>query len=165
MSQQSLALFVCTGNTCRSPMAEGLFKKRVRDAGLDDKIRVESAGTMPFGGQPAAASGMLALQARGIDNTDHVSQQVNPVLIKEARWIFVMENYHRDHLISLDSECGPKVFLLARFLKNPPQSGEIADPIGQPLAAYKDCAAQIDEALEKIFPLILTSLESEDEKS
>src|SRR4029450_5855235 len=85
-------LFVCTGNVCRSPMAEGLFKKLL--VGRDD-IRVQSAGVSAGRGMPASQHAIQALSVDGVDMANFRSQPVSEDLVRQATHIFVMTRDHK----------------------------------------------------------------------
>jgi len=142
-------LFVCTGNTCRSPMAEGMFRKY-----LAEKLQCEvdhldkmgyktfSAGVMDLVGMPASPEAIAACAAKRIDIKAHKSRALSRQLVEECDFIFVMSQMHRERITALNAEAANKCSLLA-------ENEEIADPIGQPQQVYNDCAEVIEKAVKK----------------
>jgi len=142
-------LFVCTGNTCRSPMAEGIFRKYLAeklqcDVDQLNKIGYKacSAGVMDVAGVPASAEAIAACAAKGIDLTVHRNQGLSKELIEESDLIFAMERMHQEKIIALSHEAANKCFLLAG-------DTDIADPIGQPQEFFNSCADIIEAAVKK----------------
>jgi tRNA threonylcarbamoyl adenosine modification protein (Sua5/YciO/YrdC/YwlC family) len=142
-----MVVLVCTGNTCRSPMAEVLLKKRLADKlgckleELDDRgVVVMSAGTSAAPGGRAAAEAIQALRDRGLDLAQHESQPISSRIVRFADLILTMTRSHRDAVVSQWPEAEPRVHLLA-------SSGDISDPIGGPLDLYRRCAEQLDANL------------------
>lgn len=144
-------LFVCTGNVCRSPMAEGLFKKLT--AGRAD-ITVQSAGVSAGRGMPASRDGVAALSAEGINLASFRSQPVSDELVRQATHIFVMTRDHRRLLEMFFPESSEKTFLVREFEKGSP---DVPDPIGLGREMYERCR----DTLKKSLPLILNFLESQ----
>ncbi len=144
-------LFVCTGNVCRSPMAEGLFKKLI--AGRDD-ITVQSAGVSAGRGLPASRDAVFALSAEGISLSSFRSQPVSEELVRQATHIFVMTRDHRRLLELFFPEAGPKTLLVREFENGSP---DVPDPIGLGRNMYERCR----DTLKKSLPLILKFLETQ----
>lgn len=142
-------LFVCTGNTCRSPMAEGIFRKYLAeklqyDVDHLDKIgyKLSSAGVMDTGGFPASEAAIKACANKGIDITAHRNKGLSEELIDESDFIFVMERMHKQRINTLWPKAGNKCMLLAA-------SEEIPDPIGQPQVFFNNCLELIEKAVKK----------------
>ena len=149
-------LFVCTGNTCRSPMAKGIFSKYLAEklqCEVDylDKMgyKVFSAGVMNMAGQPASAEAIAACAAKGIDIKAHKSKTLSRQLVEESDFIFAMTRMHCEQVTALCPEAADKCVLLAG-------NKEIPDPIGQPQEVFNDCAGLIEEAMrERIGELVI----------
>jgi protein-tyrosine-phosphatase len=138
-------LFVCTGNTCRSPMAEALFKRRLADAHLPG-WQVESAGTWAAEGQPAAREAVAAMAQRGIDLTHHRAQLVTGTFLNRFNLILTMESGHREALLAEFPHLAGRVCLLSEMIG---RNFNIADPIGSPQLEYEHTAQQIDQILQR----------------
>ncbi len=142
-------LFICTGNTCRSPMAEGLLKKILQDK-KKNVIAVKSAGVMAVDGIPATTGAILTMSEMGVDISSHKSSKLRPALVKESDLILVMERYHKDALLRLDPKIENKVKLLKEYTNASPVELDIADPLGSPLEVYRDCAKEIQGCILKL---------------
>jgi protein-tyrosine-phosphatase len=141
-------LFVCTGNTCRSAMAEALAKKMLLDAGIKD-VSVRSCGTAvsPLYRVPPQVTAIMAEDR--IDMSSHMPAQATAKLTKWADLILVMEDYHRQYLEVVSPGDKSKVFLLREYAGMGGAQG-IADPIGQPEAVYAAVAGELKACVEKV---------------
>ncbi len=146
---QYQVLIVCTGNTCRSPMAERLFRAKLAERlgcaphELEAHgVSVKSAGIAAFPGGQASREAVDILAARGIDLADHCSQPLSDRLVRHADLILTMTAGHRQAVISQWPDASPRTFVLR------PDQRDISDPIGQPLAAYSTCANEIEASVD-----------------
>lgn len=133
-------LLVCTGNTCRSPMAEGLLRALARERG--QAVEVLSAG-LCADGSPASPQAVAVMAERGIDISRHVSHPVTPELCAAADVIGVMSAGHRDLLIRLFAVPAEKVVLLG---------GGIPDPFGGTLEDYRRTRDALEKAVRVLLP-------------
>lgn len=142
-------LFVCTGNTCRSPMAAGLARYAIAtrlgcDVGAlgDRDIEIDSAGTFARSGGPPSESAVSVLKARGIDISDHGAQPLTVELIQRADHIFAMTASHREAVVRMETSAAERTTTLL-------VDGEIADPFGDAPEVYAKCADTIEDAIKK----------------
>jgi len=140
-------LFVCTGNTCRSPLAEGLLKKMLTS---HHKFAVTSAGLHAMEGMPANPHTLAVLREKGIDFSLFRSQRVTVALVEQATHVFAMTHDHLRGLSTLYPTYQKKFFLLNEGTTQ----DDVTDPIGGSLAAYQECGQRIQQALENILMLI-----------
>ncbi|MBU1888116.1 MAG: threonylcarbamoyl-AMP synthase [Candidatus Omnitrophica bacterium] len=137
-------LFVCTGNSCRSVMAKALLEKFIKQSGLSDRIKVDSAGTGGFLGIPAAENTIHVLKEEGVDVSSHKGKGITGELLKKSDMILVMERRHRDIILNKIPAAGLKV----RLLK---EDSDIPDPIGRSLEEYRNVLGIIKNHVENIF--------------
>ncbi|MFA5096391.1 MAG: L-threonylcarbamoyladenylate synthase [Candidatus Omnitrophota bacterium] len=146
-------LFVCTGNTCRSVIAEGLFRKMMREQKRDD-VEVSSAGITALAGMGASQAAREALAREGIDVSAHLARAVTSRALKRSDLILVMEKAHEAAVLQVAPEVKNRVFLLKEFAKIDDSNLDIIDPMGRPLDFYEQTFASIREALERVSKLI-----------
>lgn len=139
-------LFVCTGNTCRSPMAESVFRKVVteklncRDWELRERrIDVFSAGIAAGENEPASRESVQIMQEFGLDLSQHLSQRVTDHMLENSTLVLALTERHRSALCEARPDLADRIQLLGR------NGEDIADPIGGSLEDYRYCAVQIFE--------------------
>ena len=140
-------LFVCTGNTCRSPMAEAWLRHLCLRDGLD--WTVQSAGLDAFPGDPASLHAKEVIQAAGGDLSRHAARRFSPYLAEEADLIAAMTRSHLNRLLALVPEAASKSCLLMHFSKLHPES-DVPDPFSGSRQAYEECFLTMREAIENL---------------
>jgi glycine hydroxymethyltransferase len=145
-------LFVCTGNICRSPMAEGLFREAIKGRG---DFKAMSAGLGAMDGQPPSTHSVNAMRELGIDISSIRSRALKPDLVKEADFIFGMTHSHADTLLMLYPQAAEKVFLLREFDETLEMfEKDISDPIGCSYETYQGCRDQIEQGIASLLPFV-----------
>ena len=161
---------VCTGNLCRSPMAEGVMRHAVEQRGCD--IEVASVGTWAYYGNLATDEAVEVLRARGVDLSGHQSRAMDPKEVKAADLIVAMTSVHRREILNVAPEVAPKLILMKELVEmvidgDLPDASEkrlerllgaarpkwrraldLDDPIGKPIWAYEQTVTQIEKGVE-----------------
>jgi len=144
-------LFVCSGNTCRSPLAEAVLKRMAAEAGRSD-IEVSSAGTQAWDGSPASDGSMLVGMERGLDLSAHRSRQLTPGMLEEADLVLVMAPSHLSQ--AKEMYASANVHLLGGYAAGKGNAPAVQDPFGGDLAAYRETADDIERELQGILEKI-----------
>ena len=150
-------LFVCSGNTCRSPIAAGVFNKLLKERRVRNVV-AESAGTVAVNGMRASPLAVSVAGKRGVNLTDHRSRPASPELLERAslvltmtgqQWYDVTEHVPRE-----------KVTILTQFGQSDVQPTDIADPAGGAESDYERVFEQLNAEVTRSFPAILEALKT-----
>ncbi len=144
-------LFVCTGNICRSPMAEGLMKKMLSEKGLQS-VRVASAGTHALEGHPASGNAVAVMASQAVDITGHRGRQLDNRMLATSDLVLVMEPLHLEFIRYEFTNAIAKTDLLARFHPSGRLS-RIEDPYGGPLPEYQACARILAGCIKQVLDM------------
>jgi protein-tyrosine phosphatase len=140
-------LFVCTGNICRSPMAEGLARHHAAQRGL--ALHCASVGLIAKNGMPATEHGVAVLRARGVDITGHRARRLSGEAVAQADLVVAMEEEHRLAVRELPEAQAKPVLLLSEWAGEPALGPGVEDPIGGSVADYVKTADEIERYIER----------------
>jgi protein-tyrosine phosphatase len=146
-------LFVCTGNTCRSPMAEALFRDLVKERA---DYQVSSAGVAAAPGMPASKHTAALLKERGLDLARFQSRMLDRQTLEQATHVFAMSSHHMAAIADEFPEQTDKIYLVSEFAAEDELRGkDVSDPFGQGRHAYEETL----QALEKMLPSLLAYID------
>lgn len=135
-------LFVCTGNTCRSPMAEALLNYYGKDT-----HQAKSAGVFAMSGEPASKHAITAINNKGIQ-MNHSSKQITEDLLNWSSHVLTMTANHKQFLVSKFPKYEEKIFTLYEYANG--NHREISDPYGGPLTKYENTLTELEGLVKKI---------------
>lgn len=144
-------LFVCTGNTCRSPLAAEIARRIAAERGLSEII-IGSAGTSAWEGSAASDGALLVGLERELDLSQHRSQQLTRALIEEHDLVLAMGPHHLERVEALGGE--GKSFLLADFASHGKSQRPISDPMGSDLDVYRETCDELEREIRRAFDRI-----------
>ncbi len=133
-------LFVCTGNTCRSPMAEGIARHELARRGVHGVV-AGSAGTSAWDGAPASDGSLLVALEHGIDLGTHEARMLTPSIVEQADLILTMGPSHLERVHALGG--GAKAQLLSSFASQGAVATPVGDPFGGDLDVYRQTFAEL----------------------
>jgi len=145
-------LFVCTGNTCRSPMAVALLRHMAPHLNLE----IRSAGTAASPGAPASPVAIEAMHEVNVDLSDHRSSSLDGYMLEEADIIFCMAERHRKHIVGWFKSVEDKVYLLREF--DPERADadypDVPDPIGRDISVYRHALTMIERSMHEVIKIL-----------
>ena len=144
-------LFVCTGNTCRSPLAEALARKVIIERALSE-IEVLSAGTSAWDGAPASDGALLVGMERNLDLSPHRAQTLTRELIQDADLVLAMGPHHLERIEALGGT--GRSYLITDFASRGANIRPVNDPIGGELELYRSTADELEQEVRRVFERI-----------
>lgn len=154
-------LFVCTGNICRSPMAEAILRREVESRGLD-QVRVRSAGTGAWDGAPASEGAYLVAIENGLDLSGHRARLLTRDLVDEAQLILTMSQHHLERVRELGA--GERAFVLGVYAGRMGPDAEVSDPFGSDIDVYRATYVELDELVRVAAGRLARELRGEDRR-
>ncbi len=153
-------LFVCTGNICRSPTAAGVFRHRVREAGLDERIEVDSAGTGDWHvGQGADSRALHAARGRGYDLSPHRARQLQALDFQRFDLIIAMDEGHRTHMARLAKPSqAHKIRKMTEFARRHPGWQDVPDPYYGEREGFEQVLDLLEDAAEGLLEELRAAL-------
>lgn len=145
-------LFVCSGNTCRSPMAQAMMEQLLQKMN-GQGITVKSAGMFTSDGLPASESAQLVMKEIGIDLSEHTSQKISAALMAEADLVLTMTSEQRQVLAEAFPQKEYHIYTLGEFTGD--TGGDISDPYGMTTETYRKTRRELKKLLMKIINLLL----------
>ena len=175
-------IVVCTGNVCRSPIAEGLLRHATEHQVAGAPITVSSAGTAGWEGSPATPEAVEAAAERGVDISGHIATRLRPGMAAGADLVLCMAREHRDLIARDEPEAAGRAFSLKELVRlledgaraaatpaariaaaararagaplTPRPDEDIADPLGLPLDGYRAIASELDDWIQRLVPAL-----------
>ena len=144
-------LFVCTGNTCRSALAEGIARREAIERGLID-FDVSSAGTSAWNGSPASDGGLLVALEHGVDLSGHRARQLTREIVMDQDVILLIGPPHLERAEALGGE--GKSHLLTHYAAHGSTDRAVSDPFGGYLDVYRATYEELENEIKRVFDLI-----------
>ena len=141
-------LFVCSGNTCRSPLAAAIMNARLAKAAPPTTVSAESAGTSAWDGAPASEGSYLIALERGLDLSAHRARMLTSDIVQRADLVLAMSPAHADRATSLGG--ARKTFTLTEFAGDVDGDPEISDPMGGDVADYRATADRLESLIARV---------------
>lgn len=151
-------LFVCTGNTCRSPLAEALARRFTIARGLTD-VDVGSAGTSAWDGAPASDGALLVGMERGLDLSGHRAQTLTRDLVTSSDLVLAMGPHHLERIEALGGS--GRAYLLTDFASRGASARPVNDPVGGELDVYRVTVDELEQEVRRMFDRIMAERSSD----
>ena len=145
-------LFVCTGNTCRSPLAAAIAQRLAAERGLAD-VEAGSSGTSAWDGMPASDGALLVGMERGLDLSSHRSQTLTREIVRDSDLVLAMGPHHLERVEALGG--GGRAFLLTDFASRGATVKPVNDPIGGELAVYRTTADELEVEVRRVLDRVM----------
>ena len=150
-------LFVCYGNIMRSAMAEFLMRRALIQAGVEEPVRIVSAGMHASAGREAHPWAQEAAAELGISLAEHRAKPVTQELIEQADCVFAMDFQNKAELLTLYPDAKEKIYMLSAYAEGPTQYREISDPYLGDLESTRLCARQLQTCVRNLLATTILS--------